>query len=100
MVVEIDVARCTAMAIPSEYQSPLLIHANGVKTFKLATQLLEMIAGRNAQILVRRRIIQHLQPSKQPTFQIRRYASRMLILNKEGPQNLISKTEDHVTVSI
>ena len=51
-----------------------------------ASQLLEMIAGRNTKIGIGGGVIQHLQLSEQPGFQIRRYSLGSDILEKEVAQ--------------
>ncbi len=41
-----------------------------METGQLAPQLLEMVAGWHAQILIGRRIIDHLELTEQPTLQV------------------------------
>jgi hypothetical protein len=36
-----------------------------MEAFQMAAQLLQMVAGRNAQILIRRRIVDHLELAEQ-----------------------------------
>ena len=58
---EIDALSLTSAAVPSEHQPPLLVDADRVKPRQVAAQLLEMIAGRHAQILIGRRVVDHLE---------------------------------------
>jgi hypothetical protein len=44
---------------------------------EIAAQFLEMIARRHPQILIGGRVVEHLKPAKQPTFEIWRYVSRL-----------------------
>jgi hypothetical protein len=41
-----------------------------MKIGQLAAQLFEMIARRHAQILIGRRVVDHLELTKQPAFQL------------------------------
>jgi hypothetical protein len=41
-----------------------------MEALELASQLLEMVAGRHPQILIRRRIVDHLNFAKQAGFQV------------------------------
>ena len=72
VIVQINVRRFTSPAIPSEDQPPLLVDADRMKARQIAAQLLEMIAGRHAQVLIGRRIVDHLELAEQPAFEIGR----------------------------
>jgi len=55
VIVQINPVRFAALAIPAENQPPLLIDTDRMKPRQIAAQLLEMIAGRHAQVLIGRR---------------------------------------------
>src|SRR5579859_2719881 len=62
---------------------------------KIAAQFFEMIAGRYAQILVRRGIVNHLELAEEPAFEIGRNVPGMTIFCEEGLQPVIPKANDH-----
>jgi hypothetical protein len=95
MVVEINIRRFTMAAIPSENKPPLLVDTDTAKAFEIAPQFFEMIAGRDSQILIRRRIVDHLELAKQSAIQIGRYFLRVYIIDEEITQPIISKAYDH-----
>jgi hypothetical protein len=68
MIVKIDFRRLASSAVPSEDQPPLPIDANRMQPRQVAAQLFEMIARRHTQILVGRRIVDHLELPKEPAF--------------------------------
>jgi len=43
-----------------------------VEPSQIAAQLLEMIAGRRPQILIDRRVVDHLELTEEPTFELGR----------------------------
>eukprot|EP01036_Dinobryon_divergens_P050861 gene50860-68079_t len=95
MVIEIDAMRLAARAIPPKNQSPLLVHADRMKPRQWTPQLLEVIAGRRAQILIGRRIVQHLQFPKHARRQICRHRPGSNVIDKVGAQTIIPKADDH-----
>jgi hypothetical protein len=95
MVVQIDVRRFAMANVPSENKPPLLVDADGAKAFEIAPQFLEMIAGRNPQVLIRGRVVDHLKLAKQSAIQIGWYFLRVYIFDKEITQPIISKAYDH-----
>jgi hypothetical protein len=82
-------------AIPSEDQPPLIVDTDCMKAREVAAQLLEVVAGRSAHILVGGGIVDHLELSKQPAFEIRRNVPRAPVLDEEGAQPLVPKAFDH-----
>jgi len=62
---------------------------------QIAAQLLEVIAGRHAQVLIGHGIVDHLELSEQPGFEIGRNVAGADIVDKEGPQPVIPKAYDH-----
>jgi hypothetical protein len=95
MVVQIDALCFTSAAVPFEDQPPLLVDADRMEARKIAAQLLEMIAGRHTQILIGRRIVNHLELAKKTAFEIGRDVPGAGILDKESPQPYITKDHDH-----
>src|SRR5271154_437317 len=75
VIVQINPVRLAALAIPAENQPPLLI----------AAQLLEVIAGRHAQVLIGHGVVNHLEFSEQPGFKIGRNVTGMGIVHEESP---------------
>ena len=95
MVVQIDAGRFTAAAIPTKDKSPLPVDPNGMKPIKIAAQLLEMVAGRHPQVLIARRVVNHLEFSEEAAFQIGRNVPRPHVRDEEIPQPNIAKAHDH-----
>ena len=62
---------------------------------QIAAQLLEVIAGRHAQVLIDRRVVDHLELPKEAAFKIRRDVPRSDIFDEEGAQPLVPKAPDH-----
>ena len=62
---------------------------------QIAAQLLEVIAGRHAQVLIGRRIVDHLELAKQAAFEIGWDVPRADILDEEGAQPFVPKAHDH-----
>ena len=62
---------------------------------RLPRSFLEMVAGRNAQILVIHGVVDHLDFAEQPAFEIGRDVSRSRVINKESAQPVVSKADDH-----
>jgi len=60
MVVQIDARRLTPAAIPPEDEPPLFVNADRIETCPIAVQLFEMVAGRRPQVLICRRVVDHL----------------------------------------
>jgi len=52
VVVQIDAFRFASAAVPSEHQPPLLVDADRMEPHQSAAQLLEVIAGQHAQVLI------------------------------------------------
>ena len=61
-----------AAAVPPENQPPLLVDSDRVRSRQVAAQLLEMIAGRQSQILIGRRVVDHLELAEEPAFEVGR----------------------------
>ncbi len=61
----------------------------------MATQLLEMIACRNAEVLILGRIIEKLEFAKQPILKIRRNRPRSDVLHEKIAQPAIPESDDH-----
>jgi hypothetical protein len=78
-------------ATPPEDQPPLLVDADRVIPGQVATQLLEMIAGRYTQILIGCCVVDHLELAKEPVFEIGWDIPRSLILDEEGAQHASRK---------
>ena len=97
MVIQIQIPRLAAPAIPPEHQPPLPINAHRMPALQAATQLFEMVARWHPQILIARRVVDHLQLAEQPAFQIRWYFPPAHIIHEERPQPNIAETDDHVT---
>jgi len=98
MVVQIQ-ARCFAsISVPSKDKSILLVDADRMKAFQIPTQFLEMIAGWHAQVLVSRRIVNHLKFSKQASFEITWNPLCSDIFDKEISQPVISEARDHLAI--
>jgi hypothetical protein len=95
MVIEIKAAGLAPPTIPTKYQPPLLVYANGMVTVERALQLLEMIARRHPQVLVGGGVVDHLQAAKQSAFKICWDMARMDIVYEEGTQPLIPEASNH-----
>jgi hypothetical protein len=72
MIIEIEARGFASAAIPFEDQAPSFVDANRVQPVELTAQLLEMVARRHPQVLIARRVIDHLKLAKQPAFEIGR----------------------------
>jgi hypothetical protein len=72
VIVQIDAGCFALSAIPLKDKSPLLVHPDRMKGGKIAAQFLEVIARRDTQILIRRRIVDHLEFAEQAVFEIGR----------------------------
>jgi hypothetical protein len=95
MVVEIDIGCFASFAVPPEDQPPLLVHPDGMQPREVAMQLLEMVAGRCPQVGISRRIVDHLELSEYPSFEIGRDVTRLAVINEELAQPSIAKSYDH-----
>src|SRR3546814_18671214 len=62
---------------------------------QIAAQLLEMVAGRHAQVLVGYHVVDHLELAEESAFEIGRYVLGAPIVHKEDPQPFIPETNDH-----
>src|SRR5487761_375089 len=100
MVVQIDALRFTTAAVPLEDQPPLPAYADRMEARKIAAQLFEMIAGRHTQILIGRRIVNHLELAKKAAFEIGRDLPGAGIFDKESPQPFIPKADDHAATPL
>jgi hypothetical protein len=85
VIVQINAVRLAALAIPAENQPPLLIDTDRMKPRQIAAQLLEVIAGRHAQVLIGHGVVDHLEFSEQPGFKIGRDVTGMGIVYEESP---------------
>jgi hypothetical protein len=70
VIVQIDGSRFASAAIPLKDEPPSFVDADGVEALKIVAQLFEVVAGRDPKILIRGRVIDHLNLSEQPGFQI------------------------------
>lgn len=68
-----------------------------MKAVECAPQLLEMIAGRHPQVLVRRSTVDHLQFAEEAAFDIGRDGPGVPVLDEEGLLPLIPELNDHPT---
>jgi hypothetical protein len=84
VVVEIDFRSLTLAAIPSKDQPPLPVDADRMKACQIATQLFEVVAWWNAQVLICSRIVDHLELPEEPPLEIGRNVSRPHVLDEEG----------------
>ena len=89
MIVKIDAPSLAAAAVPLELQPPLLVDADRVKPRQIAVQLLEMIAGWHAQVLIGRRVVDHLELAKEAAFEVGRDFPGMNIFHEKGPQPVL-----------
>jgi len=80
---------------PTERPPPLPVDADRIKAREIAAQFLEMIAGRHAQVLVGRRVVDHLDFAEQAIFQIGRDFLRPDVVDEELPQPFIPEAQDH-----
>src|SRR4051794_15288926 len=76
MVVEIDAGGFAAAAVPREDQPPLLVDADRMEPRQIAAQLLEMIARWDAQVLVGRGVVDHLELAEKTALEIARNVPR------------------------
>src|SRR5437660_4263265 len=76
VVVEIDAFCLASAAVPMEDQPPLAVDADRVEPRQIAAQLLEVIAGRHPQVLIGRRVVDHLELAEEPAFEVGRYVPR------------------------
>src|SRR3981081_3407685 len=83
---------------PTERPPPLPVDADRIKAREIAAQFLEMIAGRHAQVLVGRRVVDHLELPKETAFEIGRNATRSDILDEKSAQPHVPKAHDHAVV--
>lgn len=65
-----------------------------MEAFEIAAQLLEMVAGRHTQILIDRRVVNHLELAEQAAFEIGRNIAGVGVVHEESPQPSISKADD------
>src|SRR5690606_10815912 len=95
VIVQINSVRLAAFAIPAEDQTPLLVNADRMETRQIAAQLLKVIAGRHAQVLIGHGVVNHLELAEQTGLKIRRDVARTNIIHKEGPKPVVPKAYDH-----
>jgi hypothetical protein len=100
VVVEINVFRLAAAADPSKDQPLLTVYADRVESCQLAAQFLEVIAGWHAQVLIRRRVIDHLQFPEQTIFEIGRNIPRSPVFDKKGVQPLVPEVHDQGAIPL
>jgi hypothetical protein len=50
MVIEVNGGRFAPLAIPAEYQAPLLVDPDGMPAFELSSQFFKAIPRRNPQV--------------------------------------------------
>jgi hypothetical protein len=92
MVVEIDARRFAASTVPTKDESPLPVDPDGMQPSQIATQFLEMVAGRHPQIMLSHGIVNHLELPEHSVFQIGWNIPRSHISDKEIPQPGIAKS--------
>jgi hypothetical protein len=95
VIVQVQVACFASSAIPPEYQSPLLIDSDGMEALQVATQFFEVITRGNSQVLICRRVIDHLNLAKQPALNVCRDLFRSRVADKEVAQPKVSETHYH-----
>ena len=95
MVVEVDIRCFASAAIPPKDEPPLTVDPDRVIVCQLAPQLLKMIARRHAQVLIGRRVVDHLEFSEQAVLQIGWYFAGAHVLHEERPQPIVPETDDH-----
>lgn len=66
-----------------------------MESFKVAPELLEVVAWRNPEILVGGRVVDHLELSEEAAFEIWRNVPRMNVANEECAQPRVPKADDH-----
>jgi hypothetical protein len=66
-----------------------------MQTIEIAAQFLEMVTGRHTQVLIGRRVVDHLEFAEQPAFEVGWNVPGVDILHKVGPQPFVPKTDDH-----
>jgi hypothetical protein len=71
-----------------------------MKPRQIAAQLLEVIAGRHAQVLIGHGVVNHLEFSEQPGFKIGWDIAGTGIVHEESPQPAIPKADDHSVTPI
>jgi hypothetical protein len=100
VVIEINVCRFTASAIPPENKAPPVVDTDRMQASQSAPQLFEMIAGRDPQVLISCRVIDHLQLPKKAMFEVGRNVPRLDIVDEEGSQPMVPKAYDHAPASL
>src|SRR5260370_23339612 len=95
VIVEIEPRRLASAAIPSEDQPPLPIDADRVEVRQSAVQLLEVIAGRHAQVQFARRVVDHLQLPEQPALEVGWNVAGPHVVAEEGAQPVVPETGNH-----
>ena len=73
----------------------MLIDADAMKAGHASAQLLKVVAGRNPEILIARGIIQHLEPSEQPIFQVGRDSPGARVIYEKCPEPVIPEADNH-----
>jgi hypothetical protein len=66
-----------------------------MQTCEIAAQLLVVIAGRHAQVLIGHGVADHLELAEQTGFEIGWDAARAHILHEEGSKPVVPKTHEH-----
>jgi hypothetical protein len=66
VIVEIKAMGFAAMTVPAEDQAPLIIDAERAKALQIASEFFKMVARRHSQIILRRRVVNHLKLAKNP----------------------------------
>ena len=66
-----------------------------METCEIAAQLLEVIAGRHAQVLIDHGVVNHLELAEQAGFKIGRDVAGMGIIHEKGPKPVVPKAYDH-----
>jgi hypothetical protein len=61
----------------------------------MATQLLEVVAWRNSQVLIRHRVVDHLNLTEEAAFKIWRNPSRSNVADEKVPQPVVPKAHNH-----
>jgi hypothetical protein len=95
VVVEIN-ALCFAFgARPPKDKAPLLVDTDGMKSRKITSEFLKMITGRHPQVLISRRIVEHLKLAKQTVFKVGRDIPGSHVFREKSAQPFVTEAYDH-----
>jgi hypothetical protein len=95
VIVGIDARRLSEAAIPFEDEPPLPVDAYRVEIGQLAAQFFEMIARRDAQILIRSCVVDHLELTEQAAFEVGRHIPRPDVIHEKSTLPSVPEIDDH-----